>query len=285
MDIFDSTNKTISLNSIKFQISHANSVDGNPSNQNTHLHNCYEIYLNVSGDVSFLVNNRIYPIKSGDIIITRPNELHHCIYHRVGVHEHFCLWFYPDEGLELLKFLDASTINYLSLNIEEKQKILTYFYELSQDVTVGTPLKATTDFLQILSLIEAESAQSKSATKKPVSNELQKILDYINANFREITHINELFGVFFISSATLNRWFTKYLHISPKAYLESVKLSNAKRILDSGYSVNEACFDSGFTDCSHFISIFRRNFGQTPLQYKNEQIKNSAKAVQQKTTL
>ena len=36
-----------------------------------HTHNECEIYINVSGDVSFMVENNIYPISSGDIIITR----------------------------------------------------------------------------------------------------------------------------------------------------------------------------------------------------------------------
>ena len=34
----------------------------------------------------------MYPISAGDVILTAPNELHRCIYHSDGVHEHFCIW-------------------------------------------------------------------------------------------------------------------------------------------------------------------------------------------------
>ena len=54
------------------------------SKQNTfdsHIHNECEIYINLSGDVSFVVENKVYPIVPGSIIITRPGEYHHCVYH------------------------------------------------------------------------------------------------------------------------------------------------------------------------------------------------------------
>ena len=44
-----------------------------------HIHNECEIYINLSGDVSFAVENSVYPIMPGGIIITRPLEYHHCI--------------------------------------------------------------------------------------------------------------------------------------------------------------------------------------------------------------
>ena len=39
-----------------------------------HVHEECEIYINLSGDVSFMVENRLYPVSYGNIIITRPFE-------------------------------------------------------------------------------------------------------------------------------------------------------------------------------------------------------------------
>ena len=57
----------------------------------SHIHNKCEIYINLTGNVAFMVENRIYPIKSGDIIITRPYEAHHCIYYSTDEHDHYCI--------------------------------------------------------------------------------------------------------------------------------------------------------------------------------------------------
>lgn len=54
-----------------------------------HIHPECEIYLNLSGDVSFMVEDRIYPITAGSVIITRPHEYHHCIYHSDKRHRHY----------------------------------------------------------------------------------------------------------------------------------------------------------------------------------------------------
>ena len=66
-----------------------------PMHDGAHIHSFCEVYLNLSGDVSFVVEDSVYPVGRGDIIITKPNEVHRCVYHSDCVHEHFCLWFCP----------------------------------------------------------------------------------------------------------------------------------------------------------------------------------------------
>ena len=44
----------------------------------------------------------------------------------------------------------------------------------------------------------------------------------------------------------------------------------AKRILEQGASVTEACYESGFNDCSYFIKCFRKSVGFTPYQYRKQ---------------
>ena len=38
--------------------------------------------------------------------------------------------------------------------------------------------------------------------------------------------------------------------------------------LRGGASVTAAATNAGFSDCSHFIVLFKKKFGQTPLEYK-----------------
>ena len=70
-----------------------------------HIHTCYEIYVNVSGDVSFLHNKSIYPIQKGDIIIAAPGEVNYCNYHSPCIHERFCIWFDGREGSAIGEFI------------------------------------------------------------------------------------------------------------------------------------------------------------------------------------
>ena len=49
---------------------------------------------------------------------------------------------------------------------------------------------------------------------------------------------------------------------------ESIRLAHAKRCLAGGLPVQEAAARSGFSDCSRFIAVFKRQFGRTPLQFQ-----------------
>ena len=85
-------------------ISHIDLDAVSPLNQNeSHIHAECEIYINLSGDVSFEVENRIYPVSRGSVIITRPFEYHHCIYHSNRSHEHFWITFSAKENDHFLR--------------------------------------------------------------------------------------------------------------------------------------------------------------------------------------
>ena len=53
-------------------------------------------------------------------------------------------------------------------------------------------------------------------------------------------------------------------------YIEAKRFSEAKNLLGTGQSVQSACLNSGFSDCSYFIMRFRKRFGITPSQYQKE---------------
>jgi AraC-like DNA-binding protein len=125
--------------------------------------------------------------------------------------------------------------------------------------------------MQMLVLLEKNETSGPEKPYIPIA--LQRIIDDINRNFASIRNVNDILTTHFISSATLTRWFRKYIHSSPREYLESVRLSNATKMLVNGSSVTEACMSSGFSDCSHFIALFKKRFGETPYSYKKQSMK------------
>jgi AraC-like DNA-binding protein len=119
--------------------------------------------------------------------------------------------------------------------------------------------------LQILSIFEAKNFANHERLVIPKA--LEEILDDIQKNFATIHNINSILSSHYVSSTTLNRWFRQYIHSSPREYLESVRLSNALNMLLDGATVTEACLNCGFSDCSHFIILFKKKFGLTPKKY------------------
>ena len=264
------TSKFAVLNDLRFSLRYSDGTTLSTDSP-SHIHNGIEFYINLTGNVSFLVDDRLHPVVNGDIIVSRPNVFHHCVYHSYCHHEHYCLWIDAEENSPLFCFLNEEDfdphVTFDSATKEKELELLNKLFQLQEDETSkGETLKANY-FLQFLSLFLTKRKISKE-TKSDVPDVFLEILKYYDKNATTIRSLNQVADYFFISTATLNRYFKKYLHLSPKDFLESKKLSIAKITLSKGSSVSEAGEEAGFFDTSHFILCFKKKFGITPFQYK-----------------
>ena len=237
-----------------------------------HIHDFYELYINLNGDVSFRVENNIYPIRRGDIILTRPNEIHRCIYHSDCVHEHFCIWI---SGLSssLFEGTPFSDRTFLCFSEDDKEKLIEHCFHLYQCAqTKSSPFSAEHHFFALLDLICTGKQVAPALPGLPLR--FTEILLYISRHFHEsscnVTHLSE---IFFISRSQLGRDFAAYFQTTPSSYIESCRLSEAKKLLQIGYSVQYTALHCGYTDAAYFVMRFRKNFGVTPLQYQKQQTK------------
>lgn len=236
-----------------------------------HLHDFYEIYVNLSGDVSFRVEDQIYAIRRGDIILTSPNKLHRCMYHNDGMHEHFCIWI---NGLPFSDELLASRFareSHVILSDRDKESLIEHCFGLYESRQAENELRfrAAKHLFGILDLICNGSRVSTSAQDLPA--QFSEILLYISRHFQEPSfNVTTLSQRFFISNSTLNRHFTTYFQTSPSQYIEACRFAEAKKLLRIGHSVQETGLRCGFSDCPYFVKRFHKKFGITPLQYRKQ---------------
>jgi hypothetical protein len=97
-------------------------------NHYSHIHDCIEIYINLSGRVSFIVNNLIFPVCRGDMIITSPGEYHRCVVHEYP-HEHMCLWIRDKGESPLLAKLKNKKYNHVAFDDREEAERTTKLCE------------------------------------------------------------------------------------------------------------------------------------------------------------
>lgn len=248
-------------------------IDDKNGIEDVHFHNYCELYYNISGNVKFMVENHIYNITNGDIIITKPNEFHQCLFNKSCIHEHICIWFDTTTISPILSpFLNRKLgeQNIVVLPPEKKELFLQLCLEFEQiKDDRSQQIKLLSNILQIIALIE-EYVKEEDTKKVFLPELVYKSLNFINKNFNKITSIKQVADKFFVSQSTLDRNFKTYLKISPKRYMEIKKILYAKQLLEKGKSVTDACFESGFNECSHFISIFKKHFKTTPNKIRNK---------------
>ena len=97
---------------------------------------------------------------------------------------------------------------------------------------------------------------------------------YIDAHFSDSKiDIETVCGVAFISVSSLQRGFAKYFGMSPKQYLIQLRMNRALELLtENKLSVKEISFVCGFTDEKYFSRAFKKRYGCSPSQLKNNMI-------------
>lgn len=259
------------INDVKIGFSHIkrNYFKGDPEIDDVHIHDYYELYINVSGSVSFIVGDAVYPIEKGDIILTFPHEFHHCKYIKYGEHEHYCLWF-NSAASSLFKPFNVRSAEKsvkFSCGVDDKNKIIQILKRLEKDYAAGDEVNLLHGVLGLI-VVMKNADELSGGDSESFPDTFKKIIDYINLHYTENINNKDIAEKNFISECTLIRLFHKHVHTTPQKYLTAKRLSHAQQLLSSGLSVHDACEKSGFSDYSHFIQLFKKEFAETPLKYK-----------------
>ena len=258
------------LPEMEFAVTHTTLDRASPLNQNeAHIHKACEVYINLSGDVSFSVENRLYPVSRGSVIITMPYEYHRCVYHSDAPHEHYWITFTTEQEQAFLNLFFrrrkgmGNRIVLEETALRELCDVLESLLEKPADELERRILLLR--FFQILTRGERADLASDTAQ---LPEDVAAALAYMDGHLTEELDIETLAAVCSVSVNTLERHFHRHLGVSPFAMLRRRRLFASMLYLRSGASVTEAALKSGFPDYSNYIQIFRRQFGMTPGQYK-----------------
>ncbi len=230
-----------------------------------HTHNEFEIYINLSGDVSFLVENNLYNLTKGDVIISRPGEHHHCVYRSDALHDHFWILFDSQSNADILDFLkDEFSENYISPKDNLREELIELCYRLYEGIL--TEEEKLYDFFRIFAILKI--SKNDSRMQSVMAENLSEIIKYIDDNINEEMTVSSIAKRFYISQSALERKFKGTLYMTPLEYIRKKKILIAAKMLKDGSSVLNAAASVGYNDSSYFIELFKHYYGITPYQYK-----------------
>lgn len=232
-----------------------------------HSHNEFELYVNLSGDVSFLVETSIYPLSRGDVIIARPSERHHCIYRSDKPHRLFWILFDCQKNHALWDFLQPGCCeNFISPQGELKEELLELCRRLhGEELSCEETLYS---FFRIFAILKQSRNKHLSSTAT-LPQDLNNIIDYIDANIHEPLTVSEIAKRFYTSQSTLERRFKQILNITPSEFIRRKKVILAAQMLRSGESVLQTGINLGYNDASYFVQLFKKYYRHTPHEYKH----------------
>jgi AraC-like DNA-binding protein len=154
-------------------------------------------------------------------------------------------------------------------------------------VSEGTgSLSGESAFLDVFAVLISRYADAKlrTLTIRSERSAVQRVRDYIEANYDQNISLNELAQLVAFSPYYLARTFTTVTGIPPHAYLESVRIRHAQRLLVQGIPIADVALKTGFPHQSHFTTRFRLAVGVTPGRYIQETSVMNAARKERKIT-
>ncbi len=243
-----------------------------------HIHDVYEIYMALSDQVRFFVNNGVYLLEKQDVILFKNDDLHKVSVSPRQNYSRCIITFSPEvfctqfrQGETLLACFDAGS-RHLKLTAEEQARFLRLAKEMEGSdarqglSSIGCWLNLGQMLLMLCENQARCSGQNPAADAEP-SAHIRKVLQYIDANYTDTISLDSLSAHCFLNKSYLCRLFKRETGFHIHDYIVYRRLSHGMLLLRSGQSVNNAAHLSGFGSDTAFITLFRQQLGITPYQY------------------
>ncbi|MBQ8624084.1 MAG: helix-turn-helix domain-containing protein [Oscillospiraceae bacterium] len=254
-----------------------------------HRHDAYEIFLFLSGNRKMCIENSCVQCRPGDMFIISPDQLHaglcdeDCEYDRIviNIKKQF-LDELSRKGADLnecFKFESINQIKYINLGMRDIETVIEIYERFQQSRTLscfGQSLLTETYITQLLIFINQwflskQGEKPENLMPSLVSN----VITYIHKHLTEDITLEGLEQAFFFSGRYISKCFKQHTGITVRSYILDQRITLAKKLLNKGCNVSEACYQSGFSDYANFIRSFTNYVGVSPGKYA-KQVMNKA---------
>lgn len=250
-----------------------------------HFHQTYEILLLLSDGGTFFVNNTIYPIKRGSLLVFNNMDLHRSIGTPDSAYNFCTVHFYPEfisdiavkADVDLLTCYhnrNSSFTHSVNLDNEQMNSFLElinkgYYYNNQDSNFYGKEMYEKITLTEMLLFVNTLFHNS-SFKLQPHSSDFDKILpiiNYIQSHLEEDLTLDNLSNQFFINKYYLSHLFKETTGFTLSEFIISNRIREARHLLKIRNSVQEVGEMVGFNNNSHFIRTFKRLVGMSPKQY------------------
>lgn len=244
-----------------------------------HAHDFLELYLFLDGSVTYYIEDQVYDLCPGDLLIIPPGRMHRpVIANERAAYERMVLWVELDyiariDGADGTLQTALRSVGQNGYCVSLRGDDLVFASSLFRRIVamhrrgMDAAFTASAIRLYLLQVTEAYSRlEAQAHTETAV---IPQVIRYLTEHFREPLRLDDLAARFFISKSYLNRHFKAYTNATVYAYLMALRITHARRMLREGATAAEAGRECGFSDYSTFYKAFKAQTGLAPQAFVN----------------
>lgn len=261
-----------------------------------HSHQEYEIYFFHSGDCKYLINNRIYELQPGDIILLdgltlhKPNPRPGSLYTRSMLHfsptwlkeillvlglpnlldpfqklNNYLLRTGYDEAGQFVDGRIKQIAGLLAQNNEEVQRT----GQKNDLLEAEVKLELVQLLLGIYKMSQNELAQVTSK-KTEKEHHAESIASWINDHYKEKVSLDRLSAELNLSKYYASHVFKEVTGFTVMEYVMGCRLNQVKYLLEMepDLPLADVSRATGFESTAHFSRYFKEKVGVTPSRYR-----------------
>ena len=236
-----------------------------------HYHNHYEIYYLIKGKVRYFINDRIYDINEGDVVLIPPHIIHKTAILMNESAERLLISFtnkfivYPRNDEIFSCFENCYFKNPQIGGIVEKAADEFNNKDRYSDELIAGYIR---EILVKLNRLADKSAYQEVSWNNSI---VQKAVLYICENYEKDISLSFLAKKFALSESHFSRQFKMYTGFGVSEYISTVRVKNAEKLLvTTKLSVTDVAQKCGFGSSSYFASVFKKIRGITPLAVRGK---------------
>jgi AraC-like DNA-binding protein len=238
-----------------------------------HFHDCYTIGINDAGTGFFECRHDINQAWPGRLNLIAPGETHTG---QVSGGRH---WIYRDFYIsvecmsELTVHLDMPGVPAFRSASVHDPDLASRFQHVFDAMSAIPETQLEQDYLLLhvirrLFLRHAERQSTRTVTLQDDRRGVKRVREFVHAHYCEEMTTSRLAAVAGWSPYHLIRAFRRETGVTPHAYQNILRVSEAQKRLRGGGEIVQVAIECGFYDQSHMTRLFRRLLGATPGQYR-----------------
>ena len=235
-----------------------------------HWHEWLEIIYIIEGEMRVITPKGTLDINQDNLVVIGMQTLHK-IEGNLGDYRYQCL--HVNIGF-ILQNMSPALLDDKMFLIEDKTKALQYFSDIIRLMNhddIVSQLKYKADILNLLSICLQDSHTNIDNERGEVNDIFSDILFYISTHYQEDLSLQELSEQFGYTTQHISLLFKKNLDTTYYTYLTKLRLDRAKFLLMTTNKRNiDIAIECGFSSEHSLISHFKKNFSETPSQFRKK---------------
>ncbi|MBO7149144.1 MAG: helix-turn-helix transcriptional regulator [Clostridia bacterium] len=231
-------------------------------------HQAFEIIFVKKGDLTYVVNEKMYSVKDNSLILTRPGKTH-IIYFNDTDYERYDIIFntsliHSDIYNSFPENLDVISLENASGFIEGFEKLDLFCNHFRDDALKSVLSDIIEEIFCYIHICASTHSKGISLNNYETDSILSKSIRYIDNNLTSFICLEQMCKELYISKSYLHRIFAKHLQTTPKKYITARRLALAQKALQGDAKPTDIYSKCGFCDYSAFYRCYLRHFGYPP---------------------